>query len=144
MELVMEFNFSSKPNRCFLVRIVSSATVLVLSGVAARYLIGQELVSGPLVWVLALIPGLAMLGVFYGYGMLIIEQKDEFIRMLVLRQLVIGTGIALSFATIWGFLESFGLVAHIYLYYVAFAWILGFGLGGLANRITHGAWGEMS
>ena len=140
----MEFNFSSKPNRRFLFRIGSSATVLVLSGVAARYLIGQELVSGPLVWVLALIPGLAMVGVFYGYGMLIIEQEDEFIRMLVLRQLIIATGIALSFATVWGFLEYFGLVAHVYLFYVAIAWILGFGFGGLVNRITHGAWGEMS
>ena len=140
----MEFNFSSKPNRRFLVRIGSSATFLVLSVIVARYLIGHELVSGPLVWVFALIPGLAMVGIFYGYGMLIIEQKDEFIRMLVVRQLIIGTGIALSFATIWGFLEEFGLVEHIYPYFVAFVWILGFGVGGLVNRITHGAWGEMS
>jgi hypothetical protein len=64
--------------------------------------------------------------------------------MLVLRQWIIATGIALSFAVVWGFLESFGLVSHIYPYYVAIAWIVGFGFGGFANRITHGAWGEMS
>ena len=140
----MGFNFSSKPNRRFLVRLASSATVLGLSVTTAKYLIGQGLIGGPLIWVLALIPGLAMVGIFYAYGMLIIEQKDEFIRMLVLRQLIIATGIALSFATVWGFLESFGLVAHIYPYYFAFAWIGGFGFGGLVNRVTHGAWGEMS
>ena len=140
----MEFNFSSKPNRRFQVRLGSSATVFLLSLGAAKYLIGQGLVGGLLVWVLALFPGLAMVGMFYAYGMLIIEQKDEFIRMLVLRQLIIGTGIALSFATIWGFLEHFGLVAHIYPYYVAIAWFAGFAFGGLVNRITHGAWGEMS
>lgn len=140
----MEFNFSSKPNRRFLVRLASSATILSLSVAAAKYLIGQELVGGPLTWLLALIPGLAMVGIFYAYGMLIIEQKDEFIRMLVLRQLIIATGITLSFATVWGFLESFGLVAHIYPYYFAFAWIGGFALGGVVNRITHGTWGEMS
>ena len=140
----MEFNFSSKPNRRFLIRIYSSAAVVVLSAVAAEYLIKHGLVEGPLVWVLALIPGLAMVGTLYAIGMLIIEQKDEFIRMLILRQLIIGTGIALSFAAVWGFLENFGLVDHIYPLYFVAAFFGGFGFGGLVNRITHGAWGEMS
>ena len=124
----MEFNFSSRPNRRFLLRLGSSIAVVGISVVAARYLTANALVNGPLVWVLALIPGLAMLGAFYAYGMLIIEQKDEFIRMLILRQVVIGTGIALSFAMVWGFLEEFGLVAHLNPYYVPAAWFAGFGL----------------
>ena len=85
-----------------------------------------------------------MIGIFYAYGMLILEQEDEFIRMLIVRQLVIATGVALAFATVWGFLEEFGLVAHVYLYFVPVAWIVGFAIGGLVNRLTHGAWGEMS
>ena len=85
-----------------------------------------------------------MVGIFYAYAMLIVEQKDEFIRMLIIRQFVIATGIALSFATIWGFLEEFGLVEHVYSYYVAVAWVVGFAFGGLVKRLTHGAWGEMS
>ena len=132
------------PNRRFLIRLAIATTILALSLVAARHLISQGHVGGPLLWAIAVIPGLAMVGILYTYGMLIIEQKDEFIRMLLLRQLIIGTGVALSFATVWGFLESFGLVTHIYLYYVAVAWIVGFAFGGLVNRITHGAWGEMS
>ena len=134
----------TNPNRRFLVRLAIAATALVISVTAARYLIGQGDVSGPAIWALAVIPGLAMVGIFYAYGMLILEQKDEFIRMLLLRQLIIGTGVALSFAVVWGFLESFGLVAHIYSYYIAVAWIIGFALGGVVNRITQGAWGEMS
>ncbi|MBU2676986.1 MAG: hypothetical protein KJP16_07860 [Gammaproteobacteria bacterium] len=140
----MDFNFSSRPNRRFLYRLGSSATVLGLSVVAARHLIDQEVIGGPLVWAIALVPGLAMFGIFYAYGMLILEQTDEFIRMLIIRQFVIATGIALSFATIWGFLEEFGLVEHVYSYYVAVAWVVGFAFGGLVNRLTHGAWGEMS
>ena len=131
-------------NRRFLFRMGISVTILALSIVAARHLIGEELVAGPLTWAIALVPGLAMLGVFYAYGMLIAEQKDEFIRMLVIRQLVIATGIALAFAAVWGFLEEFGLVEHIYAYYVAIAWFVGFAFGGVVNRLTHGAWGEMS
>jgi len=132
------------PNRRFLVRLAAAAAILVLSVRGARYLIEQGTIEGPILWGLAVIPGVAMISIFYAYGMLIIEQKDEFIRMLLLRQLIIGTGIALSFAIVWGFLEEFGLVAHIYPYYVAFAWLLGFAFGGLVNRITHGAWGELS
>ncbi|MDJ0751193.1 MAG: hypothetical protein QNJ11_17020 [Woeseiaceae bacterium] len=139
----MEFNFSSKVNRRFLIRLAIAITVLIISIEAARYFIGQG-TDGPLVWVLALIPGIAMLAIFYTYGMLITEQKDEFLRMLIIRQLIIATGIALSFATVWGFLEEFGLVAHIYAYYVAVAWIVGFAIGAVVNRFTHGAWGEMS
>ena len=140
----MEFNFSSKSNRRYLFRLGSSIVVFGLAIKVARYLTTNGLDDGPLVWVLALTPGLAMLGFFYAIGMLIIEQKDEFIRMLIIRQVLIGTGVALSIATVWGFLEEFGLVAHIYPYYVAIAWFLGFGFGGFVNRITHGAWGEMS
>jgi len=140
----MEFNFSSKPNRRYLFRMGSSVVVCGITILSARYLTTNGLVDGPLVWVLALIPGLAMLGFFYAFIMLIIEQKDEFIRMLIIRQVLIGTGVALSFATVWGFLEEFGLVAHIYPYYVVIAWVLGVGFGGLVNRIKDGAWGEMS
>jgi hypothetical protein len=140
----MRYNFSSKPNRRFLFRIGSSVVVFGLAIKVGRYLTTNGLVDGPLVWLLALIPGLAMLGMFYAYGMLIIEQKDEFLRMLIIRQVLIGTGIALSVATVWGFLEEYGLVAHIYPYYVGIAWILGVGFGGFVNRITQGTWGELS
>ena len=140
----MEFNFSSKPNRRFLIRIGSSAAVMALSAVAADYLFRNGFADGPLVWVLALAPGLAMVGAFYAIVMLIVEQKDEFIRMLILRQLIIGTGIAISFAAVWGFLEYYGLVDHIYPLYFVAAFFGGFGFGGLVNRLTHGAWGELS
>ena len=140
----MEFNFSSTPNRRYLFRLGGSIVVFGLAFKGANYLTTNGLNDGPLVWVLALTSGLAMLGLFYAIGMLIVEQKDEFIRMLIIRQVLFGTAVALSIATVWGFLEKFGLVAHIYPYYVAIAWFLGFGLGGLVNRVTHGAWGEMS
>jgi hypothetical protein len=140
----MDFNFSSRANRRFLFRVGASGIALGLSVVAARHLIDHQLIGGPAVWAAALVPGLAMVGIFYAYGMLIVEQKDEFIRMLIFRQFIIATGIALAFATVWGFLEEFGLVDHLYSYYVAVIWIVGFAFGGFLNKLKHGAWGEMS
>ncbi|MEO1201700.1 MAG: hypothetical protein AAFX10_03265 [Pseudomonadota bacterium] len=137
-------DFSSRANRRFLFRLGAAAVALALSLAAARHLLGQELVGGLVVWIVAIAPGLAMLGIFYAYVMLIVEQKDEFLRMLVFRQFIIATGVALTFATVWGHLEEFGLVDHLYSYYILVAWIAGFALGGVVNKLRHGAYGEMS
>jgi hypothetical protein len=130
------------PRRRYLERLGTAMAIYVLSLFAAKYLISRNLVGGPVVWILGLIPGLAVVGGFYAIAMLIIEQKDEFIRMLIVRQTLIGTAVALSLSTVWGFLENFGLVAHVDAYWIAIIWFLGFGLGGFVNRITHGAWGD--
>jgi hypothetical protein len=132
----------SSPRRRYRERLGSSMAIYVASLFAAKYLISRNLVEGPVVWILGLMPGLAVVGVFYAIAMLIIEQKDEFIRMLIVRQTLIGTAVALSISTVWGFLENFGLVAHVDSYWIAIIWFFGFGFGGLINRITHGTWGD--
>ena len=128
--------------RRYLLRLSIAMAVYLISLFAAEYLISEQLVGKPLVWALALLPGLAIVGAFYAIAMLIIEQTDEFVRMLIVRQTLIATGIALSAATVWGFLESFDLVAHLDAYWVAIVWFFGFGVGGLVNRLTMGSWGE--
>lgn len=133
---------ASPPSRRYKQRLAAAMVAYVVSLFAAEYLISRDLVDGPLVWALALVPGLAVTGAFYAVAMLIIEQKDEFLRMLVVRQILIATGFALSLATVWGFLENFDLVPHVDSYWVAILWFLGFGLGGFVNKKTVGAWGE--
>lgn len=128
--------------RRYLQRMTSSMAGYVASLLLAKYLISRQLVEGPVAWILGLVPGLAVLGAFYAIGMLIIEQKDEFIRMLLVRQSLVGTAISLSIATVWGFLENFGLVPHVDAYWIAVIWFMGFGVGAIVNRITHGTWGE--
>ncbi len=54
----------------------------------------------------------------------------------MIRQTLWASGFALSIATVWGFLESFELVAHVESFYVAVLWFGGLGLGGVANRLT--------
>ena len=92
---------------------------------------------------LSVLPGLAILGVFWAIGRLIVEEEDEFIRMLIVRQTLIATGLALAFATLWGFLESGGVVPHIDAYWFAVAFFAGQFIGALSNRITYGSWGAL-
>lgn len=133
---------TTPPIRRYMVRITVAMAVYMIGLIGANYLIENELVSGPLAWAAALLPGLAILGVFYSVGMLILEQKDEFIRMLLIRQNLIATAFAMSIVVMWGFLEDFGLVAHVPGYLIVVLWAFGLLIGAISNRITHGSWGQ--
>jgi hypothetical protein len=132
----------STPIRRYFVRLGLSMSVYVVALFAAVYLVRHELVHGPALWVAALLPGLAIVGAFYAIGMLIVETKDEFVRMLLVRQVLYGTVIAMSVATVWGFLENFDVVPHLPAFYWAIAWFAGFGIGAAINRLTLGASGN--
>ncbi|MEL7218917.1 MAG: hypothetical protein AAGK01_10860 [Pseudomonadota bacterium] len=90
---------------------------------------------------LALLPGFAICGVFWAIARLILEEKDEFLRMLTIRQALTASAFALSAASVWGFLESADVVPHIDAYYWAVAWFFGLFIGAAWNRIEYGTWG---
>ncbi|WP_375291713.1 hypothetical protein [Qipengyuania sp.] len=92
---------------------------------------------------LSVLPGLAVLGIFWSIGRLILEEQDEFIRMLIIRQTLIATGLALGFATLWGFLEAGDAVAHIDAYWYAVAFFFGQLIGAISNKISYDSWGSL-
>lgn len=90
---------------------------------------------------LGILPGLAITGFFWAIGRLIIEETDEFMRMLIVRQTLVASALAMSAASVWGMLESADLVPHVDAYWYAVIWFGGLALGALFNRITYGTWG---
>ncbi|MGW8137255.1 hypothetical protein [Sphingomonas zeae] len=92
--------------------------------------------SGLLAYVVAILPALPIMGVFVVIGRLLVEMRDEYVRMLIVRQSLIATGFALSVSTAWGFLEGFGLVEHAQGYWTTVLWFAGLGLGGCFNALT--------
>ncbi len=105
---------------------------------AAVYAFNHHLLSGGVAYVVAALPALPIIGIFFAIGRYLVEERDEYVRMLMVRQTLWASGFALSAATVWGFLENFGLVGHIDAYYIAVAWFLGLGLGGIINKLTLG------
>lgn len=118
--------------------------VILLSLVYAAFLIGavyafkHHLVGGPVAWIVAILPALPIIGIFAAIGLHLVEEQDEYVRMLMVRQTLWASGFALSIATMWGFLESFELVSHVEVYWVSVLWFGGLGLGNFANRLTMG------
>lgn len=103
---------------------------------AAIYSFKHHLLSGPAAYLVAILPALPIIGIFAAIGLYLLEEQDEYVRMLMVRQTLWASGFALSFATMWGFLESFDLVAHAEAYYVAVLWFGGLGLGACVNKLT--------
>jgi hypothetical protein len=105
--------------------------------VAIRYVRDAHM-TGPLAYLLGALPGLAVIAMFWAIGRLLVETADEYRRMLMIRQILVASGFALSVTTVWGFLENAGLVAHVDGFYVAILFFFGLAVGQLFNRITLG------
>ena len=116
-------------------------TVLMLSVTYGVLLIGAELafnnhlLKTPVTYAVAILPALPIIGMFYAIGRYLVDERDEYLRMLMVRQSLVASGFALSLATMWGFLESFDLVFHLDAYWIAVAWFGGLGLGQCVNHL---------
>jgi len=94
---------------------------------------------GLLAWPLAIAPALPIVGVFWAVMRLLVEEKDEYLRMLFVRQALIATAFCLTVTTVWEFLQNFDLVRPGNGGFgAAFFWFIGLGIGGLANKLTFG------
>jgi hypothetical protein len=85
---------------------------------------------------LALLPALPILGVIWTVMRLLVEETDEFWRMLFVRQTLIATGFCLTVMTIWEFLQNYDVVPQgQHGFGTAFFWFMGLGLGAIWNGI---------
>ena len=107
----------------------------------AVYGFKHKLIPEALQYLVAILPALPIIGIFFAIGRYLVEEQDEYVRMLMVRQVLWASGFALSLATIWGFLESFDLAGHADGYYIVIAWFFGLGVGGVANKLTLGEGG---
>lgn len=103
--------------------------------VPAALLLKLQMISGPLAFLVAILPAIPVCGLFLMMGRYLVEETDEYLRMVQVRLLLGGTGFLLCLMTIWGFLENFGLVRHIPANWWPLAWVLGCALASGAQYL---------
>ena len=128
--------------RRYVRRVAVSMACYMVALAAALHFVGKGHMTGPLAYLLGAMPGIAVIGVFWAIGRLLVEETDEYKRMLLVRQTLVATGFTLSIATVWGFLENVGLVGHVDAFYIAVLWFMGLGVGSAFNRLTLGDDGD--
>lgn len=93
--------------------------------------------AAPLSYLAAVLPALPIIGVFWTVFRLLVEETDEYVRMLFVRQSLFATGFCLTVMTVWEFLRNYEVVpAGNGGFGAAFFWFMGLGLGAVWNRFT--------
>jgi hypothetical protein len=129
--------------RRYLLRVALAMTSYVVILVGAKLAFSYVDPHGPLAYVLALAPALPIIGVFWAVMRLLVEETDEFMRLLLVRQALFATGFCLVVMTAWEWLQNFDLVPPGNGGFgAAFFWFIGLGFGGLFNKLTMGTSGR--
>jgi hypothetical protein len=102
--------------------IAMSLYVLALTGAIEADKLLQP--GGVLHYGLAILPALPLMGAIVAMGLYLKEETDEFERAIQAEAALWATGGLLTLATVWGFLEMFGLVPHVQSWVAFPAWAL--------------------
>ncbi len=89
--------------------------------------------QGPLLWLLALLPSLPIIYYVWAMGQYLREEQDEYLRMRQMQAGMFATGFLLVVATVWGFLETFGIAPHAEGWWAVAVWAIGLGLGSFVQ-----------
>ena len=131
--------YRSPAIRRYVVRLIVLMSVYFVTLFAAVTVFREGAVSGLPAYALAVLPALPVIGVFWAVMRLLVEERDEFIRLIHVRQCLVATGFCLTVMTIWEFLQNFDLVPPGNGGFgAAFFWFVGLGVGGIYNRLTLG------
>ncbi len=134
---------NGKASQRYLTRMAITMAFYLITLFMAEHFIEDVGVSGPLAVLLALLPGLSFAGVIWIFGALIVEEQDEFYRLLYVRQGLIATGVSFTLAAIWGFLETYKIVEPVAAFWWPTIWCVGIALGAIANKVKYGTYGEI-
>lgn len=129
--------YSSPAIRRYSRRLGGCLTLYLILVFAMGWLFRHNPPPAPWNVLLAILPALPVLGVIWTVMRLLVEESDEFWRMLFVRQALIATGFCLTVMTIWDFLQNYDVVAPgQHGFGAAFFWFMGLGVGAVWNAIT--------
>jgi hypothetical protein len=85
--------------------------------------------------IIALIPGLAIAGIIWAMGRLLIELEDEYLRMLEVRKALVATSVTLAVASTVGILEFYTTIPATPIFFIFPLWCFGLFIGQLVNKV---------
>ena len=134
--------YRSPAMRRYVVRLAVLMTAYIVLLFGSIHLFQQSHPTGVVAYALAIAPALPIVGVFWAVMRLLVEEQDEFVRMLLVRQCLVATAFCLTIVTVWEFLQNFDLVPPGNGGFgAAFFGFLGLGVGGIYNKLTVGSTG---
>lgn len=90
--------------------------------------------SKPLATVMAIAASLPLLAVFASWGRYLSQERDEYLRAMVTGNVVAATNATMVVAVVWGFLQAFGAMALVPVYWLPVVWVMTQGFAALFGR----------
>jgi len=115
-------------------RMAVASVVYVAAVMAASGLLHKHSAATPAAVAVALLPGLAVLGMLWAIARLFVELDDEYLRLLEVRKAMVATAVTLAVCSMWGILEIYTDVPRLPLFFVFPLWALGLFVGMVVNR----------
>ena len=134
---------NGKASQRYLTRMAIVMAFYLLTLFMAEHFIEDRGVTGAMAAMLALLPGLSFAGVVWIFGALIVEEDDEFMRLLYVRQGLVATGVSFTLAAVWGFLETYNIVEPVAAFWWPTIWCIGIAIGAVTNKLKYGTYGEI-
>lgn len=85
---------------------------------------------------IAVLPGLAIVGVIWAMARLLMEPSDEYLRLIEVKKALIATGFALAVSSVWGLLEFYTDVPKLPIFFVFPIWCTGLALSSLWTKVS--------
>ncbi|WP_390586723.1 hypothetical protein [Erythrobacter sp. MTPC3] len=108
------------------IALASLAYVLGM-GIAVAIWERTELTDG-LVFLISLLPAIPTFAMIWVMGRYLTDEQDEYLRHRSIMASLAGLGLVLALGTFYGFLEMFGLVPHVWAWWILPIWAIGMGL----------------
>lgn len=121
----------------YILRLASMMVVYIAVVFLSRWSFQYLHPTGLLVYLLAILPALPMVGSLVVVGLYIADESDEFERSIVVKSVLWGLGGALAVSTVWGSLENFAQAPHRSSFYsYLFFWIF-MAISGVVIRLRY-------
>jgi len=108
-------------------RILIAGGAYLLCFFASVWLFERVSHQSPVLWPMALIPVVPLLGMIWSMVRYLGEEADEYLRHRAIMAALFGLAVVLVLSTIWGFLETFGLAPHVWAWWVFPTWAMAMG-----------------
>lgn len=117
--------FPTKAARRYNYRLILTMALYVLFTFIAQWSFHHLHPTGLMVYLLAILPALPLVGSIAIVGLYIAEESDEFQRSILVQSMLWGFGVALAIGSIWGSLEVFANAPHRSAFYAYLSfWIV--------------------
>ena len=94
-------------------RVIVTVSIYLVVVLAAAWIVKHTHPHGWLLYTIAVVPALPIFGMLGALGIYLREEKDEYIRLITMRSLLVGTAVLLALLMVNDFLRSLSGAAAI-------------------------------